>query len=334
MPEDDRPIVQALQGTELRAAYSTGFRAPSLFQQNATQTVLEGLFDTPMGATGQTFRAVRNFGNPDLKNEESESISAGITLKPLDGLSISTDFWRFDYEDIVVKNPPQAILDSIAAMQLADPGLTEQEACDAIQGCREVIRDAGTGQILRMETEFFNAATLETLGLDFGIQYAFNPQEWLDTGIDTGLFTLSWEATYILDYKIQEVSGSPKIDVVDRRNFRNFGSSVPELRWNLGLVWSWQQHTLANFVRYIDQYKDDEDLDGDGFANTIDEWVTWDIIYSFRLEDVVGTSTTLFVSLINALDEDPPGVLTNGGYDTKVHDPRGRLFSVGLAQVF
>jgi outer membrane receptor protein involved in Fe transport len=28
---------------------------------------------------------------------------------------------------------------------------------------------------------------------------------------------------------------------------------------------------------------------------------------------------------INLLDEDPPYVSTNGGYDSKVHDPRGRL---------
>ncbi len=28
---------------------------------------------------------------------------------------------------------------------------------------------------------------------------------------------------------------------------------------------------------------------------------------------------------INLLDEDPPRVRTSGGYDSKVHDPRGRM---------
>ena len=35
----------------------------------------------------------------------------------------------------------------------------------------------------------------------------------------------------------------------------------------------------------------------------------------------------IFVAIgaVNLLDENPPLVRTNGGYDSKVHDPRGRV---------
>src|SRR5690606_41747778 len=43
--------------------------------------------------------------------------------------------------------------------------------------------------------------------------------------------------------------------------------------------------------------------------------------YSFRGE----TGPIVSVGAINLFDRDPPHVHTNGGYDSKVHDPRGRV---------
>jgi hypothetical protein len=38
----------------------------------------------------------------------------------------------------------------------------------------------------------------------------------------------------------------------------------------------------------------------------------------------------LYAGARNLTHEDPPQVFTNAGYDSKVHDPRGRLFYFGL----
>jgi len=44
----------------------------------------------------------------------------------------------------------------------------------------------------------------------------------------------------------------------------------------------------------------------------------------------LGDATAINVGVINAFDEDPPQVFTNGGFDSKVHDPRGRLLYAGI----
>jgi hypothetical protein len=39
----------------------------------------------------------------------------------------------------------------------------------------------------------------------------------------------------------------------------------------------------------------------------------------------------LSIGGINVTDEDPPYVSTNGGFDSKVHDPRGALYYIKAA---
>jgi outer membrane receptor for ferrienterochelin and colicin len=53
---------------------------------------------------------------------------------------------------------------------------------------------------------------------------------------------------------------------------------------------------------------------------------TIDAQYSLRLK--AEKAPTLAFGAINMLDESPPHVQTNGGFDSKVADPRGRLYYV------
>ena len=80
------------------------------------------------------------------------------------------------------------------------------------------------------------------------------------------------------------------------------------------------------FVRYIDSYMDDEvDLgQGSTFFRSIDSQTTVDAQYVLRLR--AAKAPTLTFGAINLFDEEPPRVRTSGGYDSKVHDPRGRMF--------
>ncbi len=45
-------------------------------------------------------------------------------------------------------------------------------------------------------------------------------------------------------------------------------------------------------------------------------------------------SPAISFGAINLLDEDPPHVATNGGYDSKVADPRGRVLYAKAAFKF
>jgi outer membrane receptor protein involved in Fe transport len=89
--------------------------------------------------------------------------------------------------------------------------------------------------------------------------------------------------------------------------------------------WQNERHALNAFVRYIDSYVDDEvDLgQGSAFFRPIDSQVTVDAQYTLTLRSQRAPRLTL--GAINLFDEDPPRVRTSGGYDSKVHDPRGRM---------
>ena len=99
----------------LRAAASTGFRAPSM-QQQFFNNIGTQFVTNPADPGGPqipvqvgTFRndsaIARELGIPQLKEEESTNWSAGIIWTPIDQLSITLDYYSIDIDDrIVISN--------------------------------------------------------------------------------------------------------------------------------------------------------------------------------------------------------------------------------------
>src|SRR5262249_17430898 len=84
----------------VRSTYAQAFRAPSLVQEYGNLTELASLqnytYDPTMMAlvhAPASFRAVRTFGNPDLKPQKSDAITAGVEWRPVKGLSFTADYW-------------------------------------------------------------------------------------------------------------------------------------------------------------------------------------------------------------------------------------------------
>lgn len=92
----------------LRAAFSTGFRAPSLhqtfFSNLSTQFVTVGSTQVPVqvGTFNNESNVARAFGIERLKPEVSQNVSVGLTAQPLDGLSITVDAYNIDITDRIV----------------------------------------------------------------------------------------------------------------------------------------------------------------------------------------------------------------------------------------
>jgi hypothetical protein len=179
------------------------------------------------------------------------------------------------------------------------------------------VRDPVSGLLLRVDSYYANASRLDTDGLDFSVVYDY-------AMAGGGVFRLGADATLISSYDIADPQAG-LIDGVGRRNFANFATSTPELRANAFVGYAGESSSFDLFVRYIDGYSDDEvDLgQGPEAFTPIGSHVTVDAQYRFRLNADFGP--TISIGAINLFDEDPPHVATNGGYDSKVHDPRGRL---------
>jgi iron complex outermembrane receptor protein len=301
----------------LRGSISTSFRAPTVFLAEGGATTLQQLLDPVQGAVA--FVAVRTSGNEDLKPEESTAYNVGFSYEPFRDFSIELDYWNFEFEDLIIQENAQAVLNS---------GPTDPD---------RVIRagDPLTGPVLQINNTYVNASSLETSGVDFVTSYKMETE--------LGNFTPTLNATYITKYDLSDPQAG-SIDGAGRRNFNNIGTSSPELRMNLGLAWRNDIHAANVFVRYISSYDDDQNC-ADGTANVtgcangfyeVDNHVTVDAQYNIDLGAMFDTqqSYVLTVGGINLFDRDPPRLFTNSGFDSKVHDPRGRQVYARLAVEF
>lgn len=293
----------------LRATLGTSFRAPSLFQQEGIQTTLVEIRTPTLGKQFLPVRAQPDPNDP-LEPEEADVMNIGASwTNDTQAFEVSLDYWVYDYENVIIQQNPQAILNAATANN-PDPQAASQIEFSPIG-------------ISRINVYYDNASTLETDGIDLRTSYT-----WADTS--TGLYRLGLELTKVMSYDLVDPQAGP-IDGLGKRNFENFASSVPEMRANLHFLWSYRQHAVNAFVRHIDSYINDQlDLQDQPKNQPIDAHTTVDLQYSY-LFNPIGNAVegiTLSIGGINVTDENPPYVSTNGGYDSKVHDPRGALYYV------
>ena len=279
----------------LRASASSSFRAPSQFQVGGQLTSLNQVTD-PLGGTA--FAAVRNLdpgaGGRDIKPEQSEAVNFGASFNP-GNFSLDIDYWNFEFTDAIIAESFQAIVN-------ADP-----------TGPRVIRSPAGT--ILFVFTDYVNASSIETDGIDIAAKYNF----------DIGAGTLSpfLDYTQVLNYDIVDPQAGA-VEGAGNRNFTNFGSPTPETRYTAGLTWISDSLSARLAYRYIDSFTDDQnDVE-------IDSHGTIDAQISFNINESYGAT----LGVTNLTDETPPQVFTNGGFESRTHDPRGRLAYIQLSAEF
>lgn len=285
----------------LRASIGTSFRAPSLFQQSGIHTTLEQI--------GTQFFPVRAQANPSdpLLPEEADVNNLGVSwLSDSEALDISLDYWSYDYNQVIIKQSPQAV---VAAAFAGDAQAFSQ--IEFQEGL-----PPGPQTIERVNVFYDNASSLETDGIDLKTGY-----EWLLGGQHIRLGAV---LTKVMSYDLVDPQAGD-VDGLGNRNFNNFATSVPELRANVHFHWNTAKQAFNAYWRHIDSYQDDQNGNAE-----IDSHTTIDLQYTYRLDPLgdAPEGIALTAGLLNATDEDPPYVATRGGFDSKVHDPRGRLYYV------
>jgi iron complex outermembrane receptor protein len=150
---------EVVPNVALRAAASTGFRAPSLhqvwFNNVSTQFVtnpISGELEPHNVLTGNNqSRVTKAFGVPDLQEERSVNLSAGITARPRDNLSITADAYHITIDDrIVITSQFSAVADTVVAR----------------------ILQPFQAQDVTFAQFFTNAVDTRTTGLDLVVTYA------------------------------------------------------------------------------------------------------------------------------------------------------------------
>ena len=88
----------------IRASYSTGFRAPSLHQiyLSNVQTLVSGGTISNQGTFNNNSSVLNQLGVAKLKDEKAVNFTVGIATRPLEGLSLSVDYYNIAVDDRIV----------------------------------------------------------------------------------------------------------------------------------------------------------------------------------------------------------------------------------------
>ena len=292
----------------IRGSISSSFREPSLSQLYSGQVGLQGIQDYSNGVPkgGTSFIRIAQNGNSLLSPEESENINIGILWKPIESFDFKMDYWSIDYSNVIT-------IESAQGKVINDPLNSD-------------IKRTIDGTLIGVTTKYFNAANVDTNGIDLELNYENNTI--------FGLLNVGLRGTHILEYEIPGSNGSA-IDVVGLFNHDNFARSLPETKIVLNTNLSNNNHTVAIYGRYVSDYSTTRPLSASaknaGFNQKVDQWITFDLQYSYSF-NLSGNDIRLSIGGNNILDEDVPIVYdaANFSYDPKHHDPRGRLFYFGL----
>ncbi|MFN3560234.1 MAG: TonB-dependent receptor plug domain-containing protein, partial [Brevundimonas sp.] len=290
----------------LRASWGRGFRAPSVFTLSGAQASQPSVFDR--GAF--VFVNTLTTGDPELKPEESETLTAGAVWTPLPGLQLGLDAWRIDYTNLIVKESAQTVIDRAAADDLA--GLTGTAA-------QARVTRAPGGALTFVDLRFTNASSIETQGLDLSARY--------DRDLFDGRLSASATWTYVDTYDIQLAPGAATTSGVGSTNLNTLGRSLPQDRGEFAVGWAGPDDTVTVLAHYTGAYRNDRS----GITNAaIDSWTTVDLHYVRALSPALDLS----LGVVNVADSDPPLAQFALGYDPVVADPRGRVVSIGLTKRF
>ena len=300
---------QPLDMLTVRASWGEGFKAPDLGNIGAELSqsfndVTDFVFcqangiadaDCPNSQVEQYLG-----GNPDLQAETAESYNFGLVVDPIDGLSLSVDWWSIELEDAVSTTGLQDVI--------------RFEQAGSLPSGVIVNRDPTSGQITRCTTgvsapacgiinPFANLAALEVEGYDVRGQYD------LDTD-SMGSFRVMLEYSKYEDYDQQSTPFSQKGSVLGTEG-------VPEFRYNLGVRWTMNDWTVSYAYHAIDGF------DGPGGASKYDDWDSMDLHISWSTP----WDGELSFGARNITDEDP-SIASNGVYDDttvlELYDVTGR----------
>jgi iron complex outermembrane receptor protein len=153
---------EPVQGFALRGSISNGFRAPSLHQQFFTTTSTNFINGLPVDISTLAVDSpvARALGSRDLEPEKSVNLSFGATANPVQGLTLTLDFYRIDIDNRIV------LTENLGA---AGAGTA------AVNAAVKALLDANGFQSVGAARVFINGLDTRSRGIDAVASYRFRP---------------------------------------------------------------------------------------------------------------------------------------------------------------
>lgn len=308
----------------LRASWGTSFRAPSLRELQSAYQIGPSFLNR---GGGNVLTLIQYGGNPDLRPETAESITAGFVWTPAayDGLRLEGNWFRTRFNDRignpVIQNLTNALNDPALApfVRYVSP-TTSPEDRALVQS---LLDDPGnfnptvfpaTSYGVIVDNRFVNAASVEVEGLDLSARYRFD--------LAAGQATVDGTITHLLTNDRQITAASPTEHLLGDPNF--------PARWRgrAGTQWSRGPITLGLAANYVSGGRDP-------LSNReVDDWTTFDGQVRYDFGAAWGEGLSLTLNVLNLSNSAPPFYDSpNGvGFDGANTNALGRQMSLQLVK--
>lgn len=331
---------QPSDNLSVRGSWGESFLAPSAsevgpFDRSACANVRSGTdFLTGNDLLGTLSCASKN---PNLQPENSEIWNIGFTWEGIEDLSISLDYQEIEYTDRIVTLSAQDVTNqqfysTLAALGIsrdsydATPGSADREAALAyvLANPSSTIAREPNGNITEIVSIADNINTNIVDVVDFTATYDFATSDW-------GNFNLALNAAYYVTYEYAGLDGV----LVDARGRRNADTALspplPELIANLRLGWNSGNHAAT----FLTKYTDSVTFDGNTATGAIAPAVIPDSFianagYTYFFNDLFDTSGSVSLNVNNVFDWMPILLPVTGGFESRLYDNFGRMFSISL----
>ena len=293
----------------LRGSIGTSFTSPSMAQMFSSEIQLGSVRDI----NSSPFVRLALLGNSNLKPATSENMSLGFIWNISDAIDLTLDYWTINYKNRIEVESAQVLLNN-------NPF-----------GAR--ITRNQFGELIAVSTSYFNEERTEVEGLDIALNIFKSTQY--------GDFSYSVKATELSEFLTPEdTDGDERLIMVNRVGKFNYDAnthSLPKLRLNSFLSWTMNDLTLGMNSRYLDEYINERSIPSSaaslGYTNQIKSLLVHDFSITKTLQ-LLGGALEIGLGVMNAFDRKAPLLYDapDFSFDTRVHDPRGRLinFSVEL----
>ena len=291
----------------IRFSKGTAFSAPSMAQMYSSEINLGSVRDV----NDSVFVRQASTGNPNLKPATSTNSNIGLIFQRND-LRISIDVWEIEYEDRVEVESAQAILSS----NPFGPSITRNEF----------------GDLIGVTTTYFNEDNTLVKGIDLQIQYLINLKQ--------SDLSINLMGTNLSDFKTPSLTNQNlMINRVGKFNFDTHTFSLPKKRINSFVNWNFKDLSLSLNSRYLDGYINGRAITGlgltYGYSNQVKSFFVHDISLNKKLF-VSSGQLDLRLYLSNIFDKSAPRLYDapDFSFDTRLHDPRGRILGLNVEYNF
>jgi outer membrane receptor protein involved in Fe transport len=350
-----RPIDMLL----IRGSWSEAFRVPNLitvnegdvarsntrddyacFYADPTQSVLDCNYSMQRLAAGSEF----------LVPEKSDNTNIGVVFEPLEGLTITVDFWEIDKKNTIglFGEENHTALDllyrleagtSNCAAVAGNPAVLRADPSTLSQDEQQVYLDAGLcpmGEVQQVDDLYANLDRRIVRGHDIGVYYSF------ETGF--GDFDIRYVASFLDKY--EQVAGGDAAVLIEAQENGDLPASVPvvgfadlirqdgnpEQKHTLRVTWRKGDWGAAlSGVRVSDFIETDltlEDDNGNPLYWVLPDMTTWNASVDYRFDAFMDTSARIRLGINNLTDERAPLSDSNFGYLADVHSDLGTSYYV------